>query len=235
MSNKGFEYEQKILSLMTENGFVSSEYLDQRTAGSDNTQPDMTLFLNGQNVNLEIKKSLNSQAGGTSLKYSLGKFYPIEKLEGVCPNKLDNLLNSKVKSIEEFLEFHKANTFPFTSTKERWNESVKKGLLKNINCSISCDSSFIENHYDRKNTYYIHIGNKGPYYMTKDIANLGVPKFEANVSLEIRAARNGSKLNSSGVRVCSSSLRVQARIKNIKKSPFSLEDVSTIERFKLVV
>lgn len=235
MSNKGFEYEEHILGLMTKNGFVSKEYLNQKSAGSDNAQPDMTLFLNGQNVNLEIKKSLNSQAGGTSLKYNQGNFYPVKSIEGVCLDTMHNLLSTKVKSIEDFLDFHKANTFPFSSTKKRWKESVAKGLLKKINCKIECDSSFIESHYDRKNTYYIHIGNKGLYYMTKDIANLGVPKFDANVCLEIRATRNGSRLNTSGVRVCSGALRIQARIKNIKESPFSLENIDSIERFKLVV
>jgi len=235
MSNKGFEYEEQILSLMTTNGFVSKEHIKQKSAGSDNTQPDMTLFLNGKNVNLEVKKSLNSQAGGTSLKYSQRNFYPVKSIEGVCSEKMNNLLNTKVESIEDFLGFHNANTFPFSSTKKRWIESVEKGLLKKINCKIECDSSFVERHYDRKNTYYIHIGNKGLYYMTKDIANLGVPKFDAKVCLEIRATRNGSRLNSSGVRVCSGALRIQARIKNIKESPFSLEDISSIERFKLVV
>jgi hypothetical protein len=235
MLNKGFEYEEHIFSLMAENGFVSKEHLSKKTAGSDNTQPDMTLFLNGQNVNLEVKKSLNSQAGGTSLKYTQGNFYPVKSIEGVCLEKMNNLLDTKVKSIEDFLEFHKANTFPFSTTKKRWKNAVEKGLLKKINCKIECDSSFIESHYNRKNTYYIHIGNKGLYYMTKDIANLGVPKLDASVCLEIRAARNGSKLNSNGVRVCAGTLRVQARIKDIKESLFSLENISSIERFKLVV
>lgn len=235
MKNKGFEYENKILKLMSSHGFVSSEFINQNTAGSDNTKPDLVLCLNNQDLNIELKKSLKSQAGGTSANYVNGKFKLVKDIEGVNQKDLFELLNSKKSSIDKFLEFHKSNTFPFTTTKERWNQSVDSGLLKGVNCSIECDASFIENHYERKNTYYIQIGGKGLYYMTKDVANLNVPRFNGKVKLEIRATRNGSRLNANGVRVCHSTLRLQARIENITKSSVNLENISSLERFKIVV
>ena len=150
MFNKGFEYEEHIFSLMAENGFVSKEHLSKKTAGSDNTQPDMTLFLNGQNVNLEVKKSLNSQAGGTSLKYTQGNFYPVKSIEGVCLEKMNNLLDTKVKSIEDFLEFHKANTFPFSTTKKS-KQRIIKLLFSSYIFTLTC--LFLEHVDDRKHLY----------------------------------------------------------------------------------
>ena len=67
--NKGFIYEKKILSIMKNNNLVSPKFLDQDAAGSDNTKPDMVLCIDGHNINIEVKKSIKSQAGGTSIRF----------------------------------------------------------------------------------------------------------------------------------------------------------------------
>ena len=229
--NKGFQYEQKILSFMKENNFISDKHLHQNAAGCDNTQPDLILCLKGKDVNIELKQNIKSQAGGTSIRYSNNNFSLVKDMINIDKQNLISVLQNKKQSIDNFLNFHNADSVPFTTTKEKWKESVEKGLLKKINTSIECSSKFIEEHYTNKNTFYINIGGKGLYYMKEDILNLGVPRLNCDVDLEIRLTRNGSKLNSKGVRVCSAALRIQSRIKNLKQSPYSLEDINSISMF----
>lgn len=229
--NKGFKYEKDILTLMKVHGYVSKNFLLQETAGCDNTKPDLVLNLKGKDLNIELKESIKCQAGGTSIRYANGVFKLVKDIKGLDQNDIYNLLNDNKHHFDNMLKFHEANNIPFSTSKKKWCESVEKGLLKKTNFSIKCDSSFIENHYNNKDTYYINIGKKGLYYMGKDIANLGVPKFKADVCLEIRLTRNGSKLNSKGERVCSSTLRVQSRIKSLEKSPFSLENIKSLKSF----
>lgn len=227
--NKGFIYEKKILSIMKNNNLVSPKFLDQDTAGSDNTKPDMVLCIDGHNINIEVKKSIKSQAGGTSIRFDGKDFSFVKPIVGIDENKVFEVLNQKKEDYLRFMKYHNTKSIPFTTTKDLWNESVKEGLLKPTNCSIDCDISFIENHYNKKNTFYIQIGGKGLYYMTKDILGLGLPRLQGDMKLEIRPTRSGSKLNKSGIRVSSSTLRVQARILNIAKSKYNLESIETIK------
>ena len=81
--NKGFQYEKTILSLMKTNGYVSEEFLLQESAGSDSTKPDLVLNLNGKDLNIELKESIKSQAGGTSIRYTNGLFELVKDVEGI--------------------------------------------------------------------------------------------------------------------------------------------------------
>lgn len=230
--NKGFLYEKRIFDIMKQNNLVSEKFINQQPAGCDNTRPDMVLVINNQDVNFEIKKSLKSQAGGTSIRYANNDFEFVKPISGVPEDNVYELLRSKEKDILKFLDHNSVDKIPFTTTKSMWNSSVKKGLLKPINSSIECDMSFIENHYSQKNTNYIQIGNHGLYYMTEDFLNLGVPKLSGKMKLEIRLTRGGSFLNKNKIRVCHASLRAQARITNIVKSKFNLEELQTINFLK---
>ena len=227
--NKGFVYEKKILEIMKNNNLVSQEFLNQETAGCDNTKPDMVLCINGHDVNIEVKKSIKSQAGGTSIRFDGKDFSFVKPIAGVDENKVFEVLNQKKEDYLRFMEYHNVKNIPFTTTKDLWNKSVDAGLLKPTNCSIDCDISFIENHYNKKNTYYIQIGEKGLYYMTHDILGLGLPRLKGDMKLEIRPTRSGSKLNKQGIRVSGATLRVQARILNIAKSDYNLESIETIK------
>ena len=214
---------------MKNNNLVSREFLDQDTAGCDNTKPDMVLFIAGQNVNIEVKESVRSQAGGTSLRFDGNEFEFVKPIAGIDENKVFEILNNKKEDYLRFMEYHNVKNIPFTTTKDLWTKSVAEGLLKPTNCSIDCDISFIENHYNKKDTYYIQIGGKGLYYMSKDILGLGLPRLSGDMKLEIRPTRSGSKLNKAGIRVSGATLRAQARILNIVKSNFNLESIETIE------
>ena len=226
--NKGFIYENKILGLMKEHNLVSEDFINQETAGCDNTKPDMVISIRGKDINIEVKKDIRSQAGGTSIRYNNGEFEFVKPIEGISEDHVFEKLKEKEIFIKEFLDFHNAKQIPFTTTKKMWKESVDLGLLKKTNISLNCDMSFIENHYTNKNTFYIQIGKKGFYFMKEDIVNLGLPKLKGEMSLELRLTRGGSKLNKHGVRVCSASLRAQARISKLDQSQFNLEDIDLL-------
>jgi hypothetical protein len=227
--NKGFLYEKKILEIMKNNNLVSQEFLNQETAGCDNTKPDMVLCINGHDVNIEVKKSIKSQAGGTSIRFDGNNFEFVKPISGIDESKVFESLSKKKEDYLRFMEYHNVKNIPFTTTKDLWNKSVEEGLLKPTNCSIDCDISFIENHYNKKNTFYIQIGGKGLYYMTHDILGLGLPRLKGDMKLEIRPVRSGSKLNKEGIRISGATLRVQARILNIVNSDFNLESIETIK------
>lgn len=227
--NKGFQYEKNLFNLLRENNFISECFSENDIAGSDNKSPDLIINLNGKDINTEVKLNSSAQGGGTSVRYQNGDFSLVKKVVGVNEENIYHLLKSKKNDIANMLDFHNATSIPFTTTKNLWNKSVEKGLLSKINCSIECDSSFIENHYVNKEVFYIHIGGKGLYYMYEDIANLGVPRLKCKSRLEIRLTRNGSKINSKGVRVCNSTLRIQSRILKIEKSPYSLENIDSLK------
>lgn len=227
--NKGFQYEKSLFNLLRKNNFISKSFHEHDIAGSDNKSPDLIININGQDLNTEVKLNYKAQGGGTSVRYQDNIFSLVKEVSGVNEKDIINLLNSKKNEIDNMLEFHKKSSVPFVTTKDLWVQSVEKGLLSKINCYIDCESSFIENHYFNKQIYYIHIGGKGLYYMNEDIGNLNVPRFKGKTRLEIRLTRNGSKLNAKGERVCSSTLRIQSRILNIEKSPYSLENIDSLK------
>jgi hypothetical protein len=227
--NKGFKYEKDIYDLLKRNNFIAQGFDDSCIAGSSNIHPDLVININGKDINTEIKLNSKAQAGGTSARYQNGVFSLVKDISGVNKEDIYDLLEVKKNDIENMLEFHNSSSIPFTTTKDLWTKSVLNGLLSRINCHIDCDSSFIENHYVNKKIYYIHIGGKGLYYMNEDIASLGVPRFTGKTKLEIRLTRNGSKINSKGIRTCSASLRIQSRILEINNSPYSLENIDSLK------
>ncbi len=219
----GFLYEKKIFEIMNSIGLVPEGI--KETAGASSLDPDIVVQLNGQRVNIEVKQNINAQSGGTSIKYSRGNPLELVKELPCLTNKdINNKLQSHIDNLNDLLEFFSIDKIPFTTTKAKWVEAVNEGVIKKASTRIISSTSFIEEHYDSKDINYIHFGKHGLFYMKEDKLKLGIPRLNGNVVLEIRPTRNGSKLNASGVRVCSGSLRIQARIKDVKKSTISLED-----------
>jgi hypothetical protein len=219
----GFLYEEKIFNIMNSIGLIPKDF--KSTAGSSAIDPDIVVDIGGKKVNIEIKQNIKAQSGGTSIKYSKGKkLMLVKELSCLTNEDVNDKLNNHIKNLDRLLDFFEKEKISFTSTKAKWTNAVKKGIIKSATTRIESSTDFIEDHYASKNVNYIHFGNHGLFYMKKDIMNLGVPRLNGNVVLEVRPARNGSSLNRHGIRVCIGSLRVQARIKNVQKSHVSLED-----------
>ena len=219
----GFLYEKKIFKIMHSIGLLPEDV--KKTAGASSVDPDIVIQIKGQKINVEIKQDINAQSGGTSIKYKKGNdFVLVKDLDCLSNEELNKHLSGHINSIDNLLSFFNKESIPFSTTKLKWNEAVEKDLIKKASTRIINSINFIEEHYTKKNVNYIHFGKHGLFYMKEDKIKLGVPRLNGDVILEVRPTRNGSKLNASGVRVCSGSLRIQARIKNVKKSHASLED-----------
>lgn len=74
--------------------------------------------------------------------------------------------------------------------------------------------------YARKNCFYIQIENKGLFYLKQDSANLGVPQFNAQLSLRLRAKTH----HSYPIHKYSFFAVIQAKINSLITSPFDLEE-----------
>ena len=219
----GFLYEEKIFNIMDSIGLIPKDF--KSTAGSSAVDPDIVIDIGGKKVNIEIKQNIKAQSGGTSIKYSRGnKLELVKELSCLTNKDVNDKLSKHIKNLDRLLDFFEKEKIPFTTTKEKWINAVEKGIIKSATTRIESSTDFIEDHYASKNVNYIQFGMHGLFYMKKDIMNLGVPRLSGNVVLEIRPTRNGSNLNRHGIRVCNGSLRVQARIKNVKKSNVSLEN-----------
>ena len=219
----GFLYEKRIFETMRAIGLLPEDI--EKTAGTSSVDPDIVIQIRGQKINVEIKKDINAQSGGTSIKYKKGHdFVLVKDLDCLSSEELNKHLSAYINSIDNLLSFFNKESIPFSTTKAKWTEAVEKDLIRKASSRIINSVNFIEEHYTKKNVNYIHFGKHGLFYMKEDKLKLGVPRLNGDVILEIRPTRNGSKLNASGIRVCNGSLRIQARIKNVKKSHISLED-----------
>lgn len=96
------------------------------------------------------------------------------------------LLQPIVDLINE-IEGSNITTVPFGKQikESTWEQVKSSGVLNNLLKDEITSTSVAEN-YNAKGMYYIQIGDKGLYYLGKDILGLGVPKFDVNMKARIR-------------------------------------------------
>lgn len=139
------------------------------------------------------------------------------------------------KALREFVDFiktqapidlhNKVSGFPMSVGKDAWELAVKKGLLVPLNRKVKLDTTFIANHYKKKDCFYIQIGGAGLFYLSGNPLNLPIPKLTGEIDIEVRAARSGSKPNATyKMHTVGGSIRAQARLKTRSRSPYSLDN-----------
>mgnify|MGYP003115289060 CR=1 FL=1 len=230
MSNNtgGFEYEQKVLDCLKRSK-ISGDILS--SAGSDSKNPDADFVVGGENYLLEIKKDDSAQMGGTSVKYSNGKFTLVsEHVDSLTQSALMAELNTKKTSIDKMLKSLNCTQFPLTCDRDSWTGAKNKGLLKPINGVVKRDLQFLIDHYKNKGVHYIQIGDSGLFYLDENPANLPIPKLEGELNIEIRAGRSGSYSVNSGAKMVSGGLRIQGRLKVKQSSPFTLDNLNSVKK-----
>jgi len=127
---------------------------------------------------------------------------------------------------------------PFKAEKGTREAMVADGYQRAIQQMVSASSNFIANMYNSKSTYYIQVGGAGLFYMGKDIYNLGVPKFEGEVKMEVRLKPAGDTQGSVS-RAASAKVGMDIQARNVMlmcsgkittkgTSPFSLDDAESI-------
>ena len=241
----GLEYESKVRSAVelasTKNKNI--ELLPDATAGFNANEVDLKVKIKGKLWNIEIKSSPDDQMGGTSLKYEI---HPKLVISPVLKNGKPTLdydtysiitdaMMDTGQAITNFVNFFKTqgpialhdkvNGFPMSVSKDAWELATKKGLLAPLNRKARLDTSFIAKHYKKKKCYYIQIGGAGLFYMDSNPLDLPIPKLKGDIDVEIRAARSGSKRNSTfKMDTVGGSMRAQARLKTKSKSPYTLDN-----------
>jgi len=189
----GFLYEDKINRILKRAKLQRSSF---RSAGAASNAPDSEFIKNKRDWKLEIKLDLTADFGQGSLSYNLNKKKWIivgakthsaeqmhEFLESIGVTRIVNRAWKNAGAPRRF-------TIPLESyTKEDVNHDYKK--FRSI--IVSIPTSAVEKYYNSKKTYYIQIGSGfGMYYMGRDYAKIGVPRFNPNLKLRIRIKRGGS-------------------------------------------
>lgn len=197
--NKGFEYEDKILSILKERKIIDSNTISAK--GSD--KADILILLNDKKINIELKnKSTSADYGQKELKWnkknswhwSLGKKgikdSTVKQYEAM--NIIDNYIDknfipkkySKIISNEDKIKsiYEKVTIEDYLYDKDQ---------IERKNISIPLDTLF--QYYKDKNTFYIQIENSGFYHLSEDIFMLGTNQFDGEIKLRLRAKYRQSK------------------------------------------
>jgi len=224
-------YEALIIKTLTASGVRGSIH---SVAGNDPNRPDADIRINGKIYNIEVKADNHAQMGGGSVGYSRSdkRFFPTgqnKDLSQVVVSVLNDLNDSSLcRGLSTLMNYlskvsdKKFNTIPMHGFNERaWQQAVNSGMLLPINRMFSSDVNIINDHYARKNTFYMQIGSAGFFSLGNNPANLPVPPLTGKVQLEVRLAKAGKP---------SAGVRVQARLVTNGKSPYTLDDSESIKK-----
>lgn len=241
MSAGGFAYESEVIKALMAAKAAGNI---KKGAGASAAASDADMNIFGKVFDVEIKLNKNAQMGGSSVRYNpAGGINLVASLEEDTEALLIKAVRSKKKDINDLLNFlaeqdpdsvnQSAVKFPMTCTRKAWDAATKAGKL--VNTQIPLDASFIAKHYAKKGIFYIQIGGAGLFYLSKNPANLPIPKLEGKVVVEVRSARSGTKKLKSGIGVVAGGIRVQGRLKAKNTSPYTIDDPDSIKKMLSVV
>jgi len=233
---RGRAYEQKILDVL--NSFKIKELtVAKKTAnkvGSNN--PDIPIKFKNQESNIEVKLSSEEQMGSLTANYDMDNqnFKVTKEVDPAINDIINELLKEKQKDTDNYFKRAvelggvKSKTGVKLDKKQR-KKLQDEGLQAKLSGRISTNSTqLLADLENKEGTYYIQMGEKGLFYLGKDILKLGVPKLEGNISLEYRIA-SGGKADKQGRK--NHSLRMFLRLKDFKtKSTESLDDINSVRR-----
>jgi hypothetical protein len=215
----GFAYERRIYSELSIDDLIPDGF---SPAGSGHGPDGMFLFKDAA-FNLEIKLDLKADYGQVELRNKHGKWE-----FGGRNEEAKELYNGL--GILDFVEKEwgkhgqprkeTVSTKNFTREDEQWDRAHFKDAF------ITVPLSAFEKHYLTKNVNYIQIGGYGFYYIGKDVAGIGCPRFAPQLRLRIRRKmRSSKKLNGYGF------LTALQIAKKPKKSKFDIDkDTSFLKK-----
>ncbi|MCX6701724.1 MAG: hypothetical protein NTX96_00825 [Candidatus Zambryskibacteria bacterium] len=176
--NKGDAYEDKIYNLMKTSSILS---MGCKRAGAGTGQ-DSQFTHKGKDYNLEIKLDLLADYGQKMFMWSKENswFWRTTDEINELYTSLGVLDYVKAKGIIPNRHSKPTNSLTLADKKEDQHNFEDTKFI------IDCEA--LLKYYEEKNVFYIQIGNGyGFYCLSKDPANLGVPKFNAKFILRLRA------------------------------------------------
>ena len=207
---QGFAYEKTIYQELSSKELAPAHF---RPAGSGHGADGMFIFRGGE-WNLEIKLDMKADYGQVELRNKHGKW----EFGGRNEEAKELYLGLKILDfVDKKWGKHgqpRKETIPlrnFAPEDAQWDREHFTDAY------IPVPLSLFEQHYLSKGVNYIQVGGYGFYYIGKDIANIGCPKFDPVLRLRIRRKQRSKKLNGYGFLTA---LQIK---KKPSKSPFNID------------
>lgn len=192
---------------------------------------------------LSIEAKLdNAQMGGTSFKYNRATESFLITNCNTDNDILIEYVKKHIKDLNEYIdtlkkqepiEFHKnIKGFPLKATTIARNTLKKIGLQAKIDNKYKHSIKFLKEHYKKKGIDYIQIHNYGLFHLGDNPFKFPIPEIEGEFHVEIRIGYAGGKIKvpqSNSATARSAGIRIQGRIKGLKKSSHSLDNSKDIE------
>jgi hypothetical protein len=221
---------------------------------------DIEATLDNKPFNIEIKLNSKAQMGSGSIIYdrSTGEFSPSAILqESADTGDLILILataKTKKEAIDAYLDtlasiepvelhlFYSKKGVPFVASKSALKNLKSQKLLSAINSKLTLSADHIARLYNKKGVFYIQVGGAGLFYLGNNPFNLDVPKFEGEANIEIRLKPAGDStgaISKAFTKKAGSEELIQARTVGLicaarflstAKSPFTLDDVDSINK-----
>ncbi len=240
----GIKYETQILNELQKVNHVDFKFIDGK-AGFSPVGTDIKFQYKDNIINCEIKMSdIDAQIGGTSITYNYSNnsfgWSKNALIDNVTQTDIINDYNSKTDNLNQLIEYLRkqkptklhelSNGFSMMVSREAWENAKNEKLLVPLNLKIKKDINWIYNHYANKNCFYIQIGSCGFFYLKDNPYDLPVEQLKGDFIQEIRVVRSGSSYNKKyDLNTSSACIRVQGRLKNVKPTKYTLENVNSIE------
>lgn len=252
----GVDYENRVVQAITDAQLPILQLTKTGGAGYGAHEPaDIEATLNGKPFFVECKSAPTDTMGSFIMFYNKqsGEFIPSKRaLQKVEPEDLEIAqvaLQNRKAAIDSYLDeiatrepvaLHQEalNGVPFRAEYNTKEAMKQEGYQRAIQQMVTAGPNFIANMYNSKNTYYIQVGGRGLFYMGKDIFNLGVPKFNGEVKMEIRfkpagdtsgaVSRKASTDVGQEIQARKMDLICGGKIVTKDKSPFTLDDPESI-------
>lgn len=230
----GFDYENQVLKAIKLAKLTGNI---KTGAGASAAAADADIKINDIIYNIEVKLDSNAQMGGSSVRFGSKGLKLVKSMEPETEELLISAISSKSTELNNLISYiskktpktinGKVSGFPMSCTKDAWEAAASRNLLVNVKIKNTVD--FIAKHYAKKGIFYIQIGGSGLFYLAGNPANLPIPKLNGDINIEIRSARSGAKMLTSGIEVVGGGIRVQARLKTKGKSPYTADDPNSLK------
>jgi len=222
----GAIYEDLVYNTIKSSALPLVELLPKGNA-SDNTSVDLPLRYIGQSLPVETKKK-GAQMGGTSAYYSrdtssftgLAKNVDDADLILLAARAKIPALNAYIDAARELEPTSTITGMPITLDKSTYVELGQRKLQAQAAAEVVYPISFLRDFYNQKGIYYIQIEDSGFFSLGGNPFNFPIPELEANFKLEFRIGPAGG----GGRARRSAGYRIQGRLHNLNKSPYSLDN-----------
>ena len=190
---RGEVYEKEILKALNNINIPGVKVISTEAKGSDATgEGDITVEYNGKKMNIEVKLDANAQYSSLALR-----------TDGSLTNdtSFNKTLLKLAKEKQPAIDAYRNRALELGGTvtnssikisKEVHNKLKEEGLQANLSGNIEVSADIIAELYNKKNVYYIQVGEAGLFHLGKDILNLGTPKFEGTSNVTMRIRRSGN-------------------------------------------